>query len=223
MIDIKGLRVVYGRTVAIGALDLAVGTGVSGLFGQNGSGKSTLLRAVAGLLRPVSGSIEIFGRSPRELWQQRPGAIGYAGHEAGLYGTLTVSENLELFGRLYNATSHQTQEAVESLELEKWLNVQARSLSAGLQRRVSVARSIQHDPLVLLLDEPYANLDDEAAELVSRAVIAWRGPDRCALIATHGAKKVKPYADAGIILRNGNLVMSGDYKHVDEQTAGTMR
>jgi ABC-type multidrug transport system ATPase subunit len=85
------------------------------------------------------------------------------------------------------------------------------SLSAGYRRRAAVARALLHEPELLLLDEPYANLDDEAADLVSAAVVAWRRPGRVAVIATHGAKKVKAYADVGLILQHGHLLKQGTY------------
>jgi ABC-type multidrug transport system ATPase subunit len=69
-----------------------------------------------------------------------------------------------------------------------------------------VARALLHEPEILLLDEPYANLDDEASELVSAAVVEWRTPGRIGVVATHGAKKVKAYADAGIILKRGRVI-----------------
>ncbi|MDQ4058489.1 MAG: ABC transporter ATP-binding protein [Actinomycetota bacterium] len=79
-------------------------------------------------------------------------------------------------------------------------------LSAGLKHRASVARAILHEPDVLLLDEPYANLDDDASARVSDAVKTWRAPGRAAIIATHGAKRVKAFADAGIIVQRGRVV-----------------
>jgi ABC-type multidrug transport system ATPase subunit len=85
------------------------------------------------------------------------------------------------------------------------------ALSAGLKRRAAVARALLHEPRLLLLDEPYANLDADATELVSAAVRAWRRPGRIALVATHGAKELKRWADGGVVLRRGRVVVSGRY------------
>ena len=76
-------------------------------------------------------------------------------------------------------------------------------LSAGLKRRASVARALVHQPDILLLDEPFATLDDEAADLVVEAIRSWRAPERIAVIATHGAKRLKTFADQAIVLRRG--------------------
>jgi heme ABC exporter ATP-binding subunit CcmA len=210
VIRVDAVTVTFGRTVALDGVTLAVEEGVTGLFGPNGSGKSTLLRVVAGLLRPDSGSAAIAGEEVRTEALRRE--IGYTGHAAGLYRDLSVRENLQLFARLYGASAHRADEMLEALGLTRWSGIRAGNLSAGLSRRAAVARALVHDPSVLLLDEPYANLDDAAAELVSSAVRQWSRPERAALIATHGAKKVKAYADAGVILRDGRVRTAGRYR-----------
>jgi heme exporter protein A len=209
VIHVESLTVTYGRTIALDGVDLEFESGVTGLFGPNGSGKSTLLRVIAGLLRPASGSAAIDGTNPRsESIRQR---IGYAGHSPGLYRDLSVRENLELFARLYGAPTIRVDDVLGALGLGNQGSTRAGDLSAGLSRRAAVARALVHNPDVLLLDEPYANLDDEAAELVSSAVRAWTEKDRIAVIATHGAKRVKSYANAGVILRNGRVAVAGRY------------
>jgi ABC-type Mn2+/Zn2+ transport system ATPase subunit len=84
-------------------------------------------------------------------------------------------------------------------------------LSAGLTRRAAVARALLHDPQILILDEPYANLDDEASESISNAIKAWFQEGRIGLVATHGAKKVRAYAHHGIVLQRGLLARAGTY------------
>ena len=211
-VELRSVTVAFGRTVAVDEIDLKVDFGISGLFGPNGSGKSTLLRVMAGLLRPTAGTVTAFG-SPlslrHESWR---GRVGYAGHGSGLYGRLTVVENLALFAKLQGAASDRVGTVLEQLGLEERANTAAAALSAGFRRRAAVARALLHEPDLLLLDEPYANLDDEAAQLVSDAIVAWRAPDRAAVIATHGAKKVKAYADAGLILQRGRLIRRGTYE-----------
>ncbi len=206
MIEISGLRVVFGQTIALHSVDLTIRAGVAGLFGPNGAGKSTLLRVVAGLLRPSSGHVSVGGipvTSADETLRRR---IGYSGHDSGLYQRLSVRENLELFAGLYGATSTRVDTVMQQLGIEDRAGMPVGRLSAGLKRRASVARALLHEPDVLLLDEPYANLDDEAAAMMSDAVKAWRAPGRVALIATHGAKRVKSFADAGIIVQRGRVV-----------------
>ncbi|MDQ3915569.1 MAG: heme ABC exporter ATP-binding protein CcmA [Actinomycetota bacterium] len=200
------VEVAFGRTLALHDVTLELAPGVTGLFGPNGSGKSTLLSVLAGLLRPTAGAATCAGApvgASREEWRR---LVGYAGHDPGLYPALTVGENLDLWAKLFDAPSRRVDVVIEQLGLGDRRHTAVRSLSAGYSRRAAVARALLHEPVVLLLDEPYANLDDEAAALVSAAVVGWRRPDRIGVIATHGAKKVKAYADAGIILRRGRVI-----------------
>jgi heme ABC exporter ATP-binding subunit CcmA len=211
MIHASGLRVIFGRTRALDGVDISLDEGVFGLFGPNGSGKSTLLKVIAGLLRPTTGEVTVNGYRPRARAERVRRLIGYVGHDSGLYPELSIAENLELFSRLYGCAQGRTQEVLERLGLSDWASTPAGALSAGLKRRAAVARALLHDPAVLLLDEPYANLDDDAAELVSQMVVSWRSSGRVALIATHGAKIVKRFADGGVILKQGRVVISGRY------------
>jgi heme exporter protein A len=206
MIDVLELTVVYGRTIALDALHLGLNEGITGLFGQNGSGKSTLLRALAGLTRPTSGAIKLKGEPLSARDESFRRRVGYSGHQTGLYERLTVRENLELFARLYGTPETRVEQVIDDLGLLDRADVMVGSLSAGGKRSASVARAILHEPDVLLLDEPYANLDDEAADRISEAVQAWRGPGRLGIIATHGAKRVKGFADASLILKRGRAI-----------------
>ncbi len=211
-IEVRGLTVTFGRTVALDRLEADIAPGISGLFGPNGSGKSTLLRVLAGLLRPSAGSVAAFGTPMTMRNEALRAKVGYAGHGAGLYGHLTVAENLALFAKLHGADSGRIGSLMQQLGLVERRDTPARDLSSGFRRRAAVARALVHEPELLLLDEPYANLDDEAAELVSQTIRSWRAPGRTGVIATHGAKKVKQYADAGLILQRGRLIRQGTYE-----------
>lgn len=206
MITTARVTVVFGRNVALDSVDLVLTEGITGLFGQNAAGKSTLLRVLCGLLRPTSGSVTWDGHPVAIVDEELRRRIGYLGHDAGLYGRLSIRENLDLFATMYGASSSRVDEMLDSLEIGDRAGTPVHELSAGLKRRAGVARALLHDPLLLLLDEPYANLDDDASELVSSAVKAWRRPGRLGVIATHGAKRVKPFADAGVILQRGHVV-----------------
>ena len=215
MIETRGLTVVFGRTTAIDSLDLKLARGITGLFGPNGSGKSTLLKVIAGLLRPSRGSVSLFGVASTGVDEDFRRNIGYAGHQPGLYERLTVAENLEFFARMYGVGSARIPDVIHQLGLTDRAGTRVDALSAGYLRRAAVARALVHEPAILLLDEPYANLDDDASALVSAAVTRWRDSgtgDRIAIVATHGAKKVKAYADAGVILQRGRLVRHGAYR-----------
>lgn len=203
MIDISGLTVVYGRTRALDGVTLTLYDGITGLFGPNGAGKSTLLRVLAGLLRPNAGRVRYDGAELSARDEALRARVGYAGHQPGLYGRLTVRENLQLFARLHGAPMSNVDSVLARLGLDRRAEQRVEDLSAGFVRRAAVARALVHDPDLLLLDEPYANLDDAAADALSATVVSWHRPGRIAVIATHGAKRVKPFADASLILQRG--------------------
>ena len=211
MIELDDVTVAFGRTRALRDVSVSIGPGITGLFGSNGSGKSTLLRLLTGLLRPTSGRITIDGRALDIRDEELRASIGYAGHEAGLYADLTVRENLELFARLHGAPSESVGSVCDELQLEEVVDSSVGSLSAGTKRRVSVARALVHRPRLLLLDEPYANLDDDASDSVSAAIERWATGGGIGVVASHGAKRVKAYASAGIVLQRGTVSAHGTY------------
>ena len=210
-IEVDELTVTFGRTLALDNLSLSIEPGITGLFGANGSGKSTLLRALTGLLRPTRGKITVHGKPLDVRDESFRQSIGFAGHEPGLYAELTVGENLELFRRLYGVEPSRPARVSDQLDLAAVATTKVGALSAGTKRRVAVARALLHEPTVLLLDEPYANLDDTAADLVSQAIEEWQSEGRAAVVASHGAKRVKAYASAGIVLQRGSLSTQGTY------------
>jgi heme ABC exporter ATP-binding subunit CcmA len=205
VIRLESVRVLYGRTLALDAVDLDLGEGVVGLFGPNGSGKSTLLKVIAGLVRPSAGAVyaeEAPIRLADEAWRRH---VGYAGHEPGLYARLSVRENVALFAQLHDTPGARVDAVLEQLGIAERGETRVDRLSAGLKRRVSVARALVHEPRVLLLDEPYANLDEDAANMVSNALVEWRRPGRVAIVATHGAKRLKAFADSGVVLKDARV------------------
>jgi heme ABC exporter ATP-binding subunit CcmA len=212
VIRTESLSVSFGRTKALANVDLELTEGVVGLFGPNGSGKSTLLRTVCGLEHPTVGRVLVGGRPVSLADESFRRRIGYAGHEPGLYARLTLQENLTLFARLYDLPDARARAVLNLLGLEHSAGVRAGDLSAGTKRRAAVARALLHEPEVLLLDEPYANLDDDAAALASNAISAWNQPGRVALVATHGAKRLKAFASSGVILKQGRVVVHGVYR-----------
>jgi ABC-type multidrug transport system ATPase subunit len=117
-----------------------------------------------------------------------------------------------LFARLYGVGTEKVDATIASLDLQQRSGTAVGQLSAGLKRRAGVARALLHDPDLLLLDEPYAHLDDEASQAVSDAVRAWRAPGRTAVIATHGAKRIKEFTDDRVVLQRGQVV-----SHLDKE------
>jgi heme exporter protein A len=184
------------------------------VFGPNGAGKSTLLRILATLLRPHAGSLSVLGRSlPREAWGVR-GQIGLLGHEPMLYRELSARENLRFHARLHGVSEDRVEELLELLSMSHRAREPVRALSRGMVQRVAIARAVLHDPELLLLDEPYANLDPAAIELAGPLIGAAAGRTR--VICSHDPAGGLAEADLVLGLRAGRPVLLRSAEDVGE-------
>jgi heme exporter protein A len=198
-IELDGLTRVYGERVALANVSLALEEGRTlVVFGPNGAGKSTLLRVLATLLRPTQGVARVLGRDlPRESWAVR-GRIGFLGHEPLLYRELTGRENLSFHARLFGVGLERVDELLARLQLERRADDPVRTLSRGTVQRMAVARAVLHDPELLLLDEPRANLDPAASELVAPLLAG-----RTRVVTSHDPAGGLAEADLALGLRGG--------------------
>lgn len=187
------------------SLDVPAGAGLA-VFGPNGSGKSTLLRVLAGLLRPSHGTVVVGGENLFGTPAARR-RIGYVGHEPMLYGGLTIRENLTLYATLYGLDAPQARidDMVALLGLGRYRDTVTARLSRGLAQRAAVARALLHAPAVLLLDEPFAGLDPDAAAHLAAHLDDFRGRGGALVLATHQAGEAARAAGEARILRNGRL------------------
>jgi heme exporter protein A len=201
-IELRGLERRYGERVALTGLDLELGAGATlVVFGPNGAGKSTLLRVLATLLRPHSGLAKVLGRVlPGEGWAVR-GRVGLLAHEPLLYRALSARENLRYHARLHGVGFDRVEELLECVGLGRRAEEPVRLLSRGLVQRVAVCRAVLHDPELLLLDEPRANLDPAASELVEPLIGAAAGRTR--VITSHDPAGGLAEADVALGLRGG--------------------
>jgi heme exporter protein A len=164
---LEGLTRHYGERTALGDVSLTLAPGQTLLvLGPNGAGKTTLLRLLATLLRPHAGVLRVLGSDlPDAAWAVR-GRIGLLGHEPLLYRELTPRENLRFHARLHGVREERVEELLDAVGLAARAREPLRTLSRGLTQRVAIARAVLHDPELLLLDEPHANLDPAGIELV---------------------------------------------------------
>src|SRR3954470_21448191 len=166
-IELAGLTRAYGDRIALPDISVSLEPGRTlVVFGPNGAGKSTLLRVLATLLRPTAGVARVLGHElPAKAWAVR-GHIGLLGHDPLLYRELTGRENLRLQARLFKVAPERVGELLDAVKLGPRADEPVRTLSRGTVQRLAVARAVLHDPELLLLDEPRANLDPAAAALV---------------------------------------------------------
>ena len=207
-VEVVGLTRSFGRRVAVRDLTFAVRNGEClALFGPNGAGKTTLLRVLAGLLRPTSGTAHIAG-------VKLPGGadaramVGLISHQSMLYAALTARENVEFTARLYGVPSPReaAMRALERMRMAERAHSVVRSLSRGMQQRVSVARAIVHEPRVVLLDEPYTGLDETGASALSNALESLKAGGASLVLVTHHLGEGLALATHTAIMRDGQFV-----------------
>jgi ABC-2 type transport system ATP-binding protein len=210
----EGLRVKAGRRMAVDGVDLKTGTGVHGLLGPNGAGKTTLIRALATVLRPAGGGLELLGASvggrtgQRRLRRQ----IGYLPQDFGFYKRFTVREFVEYMAWLKEMSKKDipaaVQRAIERIGLADRADDRMKTLSGGMIRRAGIAQAIVNDPRVLLLDEPTAGLDP-AQRLRFRELLRQLGADTCVVVSTHLVEDVAMACTDVMLMDEGKLVFRG--------------
>lgn len=187
-VSLTGLARRFGQRWVLRGVDLEVAPGeIVGLTGRNGSGKTTLLRVCAGLLRPTRGSGRVFGRDLVEEAAELRGRVGVLAHEAGVYANLTASENLAFSLRMAGQVpdSARIEQALEKVRLHAERDARTRGFSAGMKRRLALARLVLNPPSLLLLDEPYASFDADGIQLVNAFAVEVARGGGAVLVATH--------------------------------------
>jgi heme exporter protein A len=197
-IELDGLERRYGERVALAGVSLTLRRGETlVVLGPNGAGKSTLLRVLATLLRPHDGMARVLGETlPADAWKVRA-QIGYLGHEAMLYRDLSARENLTLHARLHRVAETRVGELLDAVGLAKRADDPVHTFSRGMVQRCSVARAVLHDPDLVLLDEPRANLDPAAAKIVEPLLAG-----RTRVMTSHDPRDAES-ADVVLGLREG--------------------
>lgn len=205
VIEIEHISKAYGYMPVLKKISLTVEKGqFVALLGANGSGKSTLLKMIAGLVKPTGGLIRVGGwEMPKEAEAVRA-QIGMVSHKALLYDNLTARENLNFFGRLYNINDSTYIDALlKQVGLEKRADSLVQTFSRGMQQRLSIARALLHNPHVLLFDEPYTGLDQDASHVLDELLIQAQQSGHTILMATHQLERATRLADRIIIINRG--------------------
>jgi heme ABC exporter ATP-binding subunit CcmA len=173
------------------------------LIGENGAGKSTLLRILAGLLRPSFGTVTVFGgQEPHEARER----IGYMSHAPMLYDELTAQENLRYFRSLYPGRAClEPAEALRQVGLDPELPRKLGQYSQGMRQRTSLARVLLAQPELLLLDEPFSNMDVESVSQMVELLAGFRRHNRTIILTTHQRESAAPIADWVLRLQAGRV------------------
>lgn len=211
-VDIDSVSKVYGSFAALRNVSVTFPSGSSTvILGENGAGKSTLLRVIAGLITPTRGTATVFG-GPAHQQRRR---VAYMSHATMLYDELTAMENLTYFATLHRgegcACVGSPEMALRAVGLDPKLTRPVGQYSQGMRQRASLARVLQTDPELLLLDEPFSNLDAASACHMVELLADFRtwpvpgGGVRTLILTTHQASLAEPLADATLTMRQGQI------------------
>jgi heme exporter protein A len=207
-VALTGIARRFGSRWVLKGADLTVRRGETvAILGKNGSGKTTLLRIIATLLRASRGSGSVFGHDLGREADAVRSRVGLLGHTNAVYPDLTAAENLgftlRMLGRPVEPRSLQA--TLDLVGLGAQANARARGFSAGMQRRLSLARLRMLEPELLLLDEPYSSLDPEGAELVTMMIAEGRDKGGGAIVITHDARRATQIANRVVAIADGRI------------------
>jgi len=194
----------FGRFAALRGVTAEFDPGrFHAILGDNGAGKTTLLRTIAGLAHPTRGEVSIFGKTPRAACSD----IGYMAHPSLLYDEMNGTENLRYFARLYGISDEsRCSAAIRSVGLDPELTRPVGQYSQGMRQRMSLARAILHDPKILLLDEPFSNVDVHSAREMVGLLKGMRDAGKTIFVVTHQALLLEGFADEFIWMQAGVIV-----------------
>jgi len=219
LVEARGLGKVYGggkgqRTVAVSEVSFTCRSGeVYGLLGPNGAGKTTTLRMLSTVLSPTSGTALVNGHDVLREPDAVRKSIGFLSGNTGLYGRLTPREVLTYFGNLHGMENGQIDariaELAELLDMQDFLTKRCDKLSTGMKQKVNVARTVLHNPPVLVLDEPTSGLDVLAARTIVNFIRKSREEGKCVIFSTHIMGEVSRLCDHLAVIHKGRLQFDG--------------
>ena len=226
MIEVRNLTKRFpdlklGSVAALDDVSFEVRPGeIYGLLGPNGAGKTTCLRILSTVLRPSSGRAIVAGYDVETNPSQVRSRIGFMSNNTGIYDRMSAWEMVEYFGRLYDLDGDELYERMNSvfttLQMHDFKDVLCSRLSTGMKQKVSIARTIIHDPPVLIFDEPTSGLDVLVARNVLSAVLALREAGKSIIFSTHIMSEVEKLCDRVAIIHKGAILATGTHDELCE-------
>jgi heme exporter protein A len=217
MITVKKLVKRFGLKTVLRGVDFEVQPGeFVALLGPNGAGKTTFLRILASLSRPSVGEVSISGyKLPHEAAQVRA-RLGVVSHLPLLYGDLTAEENLRFYARMYNISDYELRvtEVLEMVGLDARRRDLVRTFSRGMQQRLAIGRAVLHDPDVVLFDEPYTGLDQDASSMLDEVLKTVAAKGRTVVMTSHDLARAEDLATRFDILSRGVISASASRKEM---------
>jgi len=217
MIEVKKLVKRFGLKTILRGLDFSVAPGeFVALLGPNGAGKTTFLRILATLSRPSLGAVSVAGHSLPAQSAQVRAKLGVVSHLPLLYPDLTAEENLLFYGRMYGIADLEARisEVLEMVDLKNRRKDLVRTFSRGMQQRLAIGRAVIHDPEVMLFDEPYTGLDQDASEMLDEVLRSVAAKGRTVVMTSHDLARAENLATRFDILSRGVIAASVSKKEL---------
>ena len=214
----------FGSRLAVAGVTFSLAAGEClALFGPNGAGKTTLLRVLSGLLKPTSGSARISG-IPLPGGSLARARVGLISHHTMLYDALSPRENVEFAARLYGIRQPRARvdDALQRMSMLERADAPVRSLSRGMQQRVSIARAMVHSPQIVLADEPYSGLDDSGARALTSLLRELLAAGTSIIIVTHNLLEGLSLATHAAVMQRGKFVRYDTATHLDAGSYSTL-
>jgi ABC-2 type transport system ATP-binding protein len=224
LVAVQHLRKTFGAKTAVADVSFEVRPGeVFGLLGPNGAGKTTTIRMILGIFSPDAGSVEVLGGPLTPARQDR---IGYMPEERGLYPYMRVLDCLIYLGTLKGLSRRQARERAETylerLELSEQRRAKIETLSRGMTQKVQVIAAVLHNPDLLIIDEPFANLDPVNTQLVREIILELRNQGKAIIMTSHQLALVEALCDRIAMIHHGRVVLQGSVAEVRRQFARNM-
>jgi len=211
ILSVKNLTKKFGEFTAVDAVSFEIGEGeIFGLLGPNGAGKTTIIRVIATVLAPTSGTAEVFGFDIVKNSEDVRKNIGVLTTDVGVYERFSGRENLKYFGELYGLSGdnlkNRINELAELLDMKDFLDRKSGKYSTGMKQKLAIARSVIHNPKVLIFDEPTSGLDVLASQTVRNFMIKSKESGKCVIFSTHQMRDAEKLCEKVVIIHKGKVI-----------------
>lgn len=223
MLEVKNLSKKFKNTVVVDNLSFHVKEGeIVGLLGENGAGKTTTLRMISTMLKITSGEIKVNNYDAAKEPEKVRKEIGILfGGDVGLYDRLSGRENIRYFANLFGMTDDEANRRIDDLARDfgmiEYMNNKVGKFSRGMKQKVSISRSIVHNPSIMLFDEPSTGLDVRATRVIHEFIKKCKTENKTILFSSHSMAEVEKLCDRVVIIHKGKLVEQGTIKELKEK------
>ncbi|HWG21679.1 MAG TPA: ATP-binding cassette domain-containing protein [Terracidiphilus sp.] len=216
VVELAGVTKSYENKAAVKDLNLSIESGqMFGLLGPNGAGKTSSIRMMMGITLPDSGRITLFEKPFERKSLER---VGYLPEERGLYKKMKVIDQLVFFGELHGLGPHESRKRATNwagrLEIAESLQKKTEELSKGMQQKIQFIASLLHDPMLIVMDEPFAGLDPVNATLLERTLLELKAQGKAIVFSTHRMDQVEKLCDSICLVNKGEAVLAGKMREI---------